>query len=312
MNDQVFFDSPFFSKWALRKIENFLQGHIEIAEARGFSAIKFAAAVFCVLYGEKGKSLQLIHLANALGELYQVTEQVSVSVLKVWRTEWMFKRTVQELKAKFAAYTAEAIFHGVEEFLHDLHPRTTMELYGRTYLITEALRYDPDMVQRISVVLGNYISAQERHPLSSYLAYYIYCVKLLLLTKESTYIPRKKRELKKALPTIIGRHYENTHLRDFLVENASPAKGLSVERFWVNHFKTGAHRTPDQLARGEYEAIIDVCRKELAAIVYPQIEGASRRKALSKADMSVVVRFLGDANFLADEGHDFSNLEEVL
>jgi hypothetical protein len=261
------------------------------------SLVKYEAAVWSVAYGAK---LGKITLQNILGLIDQAP---SLGLFRVWRTQKRFKSLVGELKGEFARCIAENILYGDEDYSLDVWGMPMPGLFQKIWFMQEAINYSPDLQERICDKMANSISLKTKNrSLSDYLGHHIWCILMLYAPKHFGKKSRQRAIFLDVCKKIIGRHWRDNFLRDYLSENTPPdGTTTSVEK-WRNRFKYCANDSDAYLERGNFDYLQDYYREELAAIVNSELLKLSESKnTVELKDLTVAI------NFLANKYHFYTS-----
>ena len=255
--DERYFQFPIFSRWAGELLHD--SGKYPL------SRNKYEAAILSVIFGSKLKRFRVIDM------LVYISSPPSPQLLEKWRCEKKFKAEVERLKEEFTRFVGENIFFGSDDFMPWFHDAAYNKLIGKIYLIREGLSYDPDLIDRISVALNNCLNSKRIRSVENYLGYYIHCIQLLELIKGAGPKSRKRAIYEDICEKIIGQHFQDQFLLDYLTENASPSLGFLHKRKWPFYFEDGQRRAKESLEKGNYELLQDEYREELASIIKAEI-----------------------------------------
>jgi hypothetical protein len=114
-----------------------------------------------------------------------------------------------------------------------------------------------------------------------------------------------KKSLKRSLllevcTKIIGKHWADNVLRDYLVRNAPKVGNLSASQRWNTHFKGCSFSCQKHLEKGRCTPLLIAYFSELTGILNSEIvishnseKGETSRNALSLDDRITLVHFLG-------------------
>lgn len=297
----IIFKFPIFSRWAIDEIERYRITHsqgnkknlpLRKGVPRGqkppISRMKHSAAVLSVGYGQELKSA-------TLGDLQELVPAISLPVLRNWRKEKRFKQLVDGLKQKFAAHISHYIFYGGPELLPFFgFDSSKSELLLKIYHIRETLAYPPDLIDKITSCLADYVNTVEARSVGVYLGYHIFCIKLFQLTSEATPKSRERKIYSRICKKILGQHCDDHLLVNYLTENASPTYGLSTHLKWPAHFKDCQRHAEAYLENGDYVSLQNEYRQEMAAILNNEI--SKLPKGENVVDLEDIKR---GVNFLA-------------
>jgi hypothetical protein len=253
--DDVLFRFPIFSRWALA-------GQYQ---STPLSRNKYEAAILSVIFGSKLKRFRVIDM------LVYISSPPSPQLLEKWRCEKKFKTEVEKLKGKFTRFVGENIFYGSDDFPPGFFDATYNKLIGKIYLIREGLAYDPELIDRISVALNTCLNSERGRSIENYLGYYIHCIQLLELIKNTGPKSRKRTIYKGICEKIVGQHFKDQFLMEYLIKNASPDKGLLYKRKWPLYFEDGQRRAKEYLKKGDYGLLQNEYREEFASIIKAEI-----------------------------------------
>jgi len=255
------------------------------------SLVKYEAAVWRVGYGAK---LGKITLQNILG---LIDRAPSLGLLRVWRTEKRFKSLVEKLKGEFARYIAESILYGnSEDDSLDVWGMPIKGLPRKIWIMQEAINYSPDLQEWICDKMANNISLKTKsHSLSDYLGHHIWCILMLYTAKDSGKKSRQRAIILEVCKKIIGHHWQDNFLMDYLSENAPPEGTETAAKKWRNRFKHCGDQSNAYLERGNFYDLQNYYREEIATIINSEmLKLPESKNTIELKDFAVAINFLAN------------------
>jgi len=296
---------PLFNYWANQKIDEYFdlypddfRGNPAVTPRKGvppgqkypFSLTKYQVAVYSVLHGQKLSKFSLETI------LEFVHSKPSIGLFRVWRSEKRFKLLVGELRAQFARHVAENIIFGKAGDYDSYEPRTPITgLIRKIKFIEEAGNYSPDLMEKISVEMSKLIVSNDKmRSVDDYLGHHIWCIEMLYFPNNFGKKSRQRAILLNVCKKIVGHHWQDKFLPNYLAENTPVAWRTMVPGF--SRFYLDSKSVDYFLERGDFGTVQDTYREEFAAMINLKLIklSGSENTIEIKRDIMVGINFLAN------------------
>lgn len=304
--------NPLFADWAERKfadylsyyLQNFdLSKHPAMPPRKGIKVnlggeypiplVRFEAAVWSVLYGSQFKGITHSDILASMA-----LPPPAPKLFRDWRSKRHFKKLVIQLKTKFSKYVATNIFLGSDDPLPLPYSDSIIDYSGllRKYqFIKEALNYCPDLLARISDIMTKFFdSGEDSRKIDQYIGHHMWCIALLYMFKNTTKKSPKRPLYLDICKKIIGRHWAENTLCDYLGRNTSQVGIDSPQKRWRDRFRSNRSLWQKSLDEGLTTPLLVAYFNELKSIIIAERALIERdeKGALSAQDNEILIHYL--------------------